>query len=503
MVDVATPPASFPITGTRPRNIWDELDLLYLLNGTGIPERAALLNQLFNPVEAIGQSMQSSQEMFAPDRTGWERTASLGNMLSGVAGAVAPTVAAAKLGTPAANALTESLAGLPDTNMGRAAQQFYYDESGALRLMGGGMSDPTKTGWTFRDVRKPKLSTDDEARVQRMFDRVAWQEAELPIGRMIATQPNVNADFAETLSSQDLLPTVVQKGNELFVRDGHHRLVKAAESGNTKAKVALINLDQRTEAPLLDYVAPKPFNADDDALLAELMGSPPDPATERAQSILDMLKSGQGAKVTNEMLDLGDPVQNARLNEYLYRNYDLPMGEASRMARAREMGFDTGTPLFHGTESDFQSMRPSGKGAQGRGVYTTHSPSAAADYAGKWGGDASVLPLTARGQYTPNSMQDPYFRINEGDAGIEMDYGSRVDRVVQNPANIRSRFARFDPRLSHLSNLSAGLAGVGIGGAAIMPQDAQAGVANRNALSYNSNQSLEDMVLQNFQGGRR
>lgn len=42
-----------------------------------------------------------------------------------------------------------------------------------------------------------------------------------------------------------------------------------------------------------------------------------------------------------------------------------------------------------------------------------------------------------------------------------------------------------------------------LNGAALAPQDAQAGVANGNALSYDANQSLEDMVLQNFQGGRR
>jgi len=144
---------------------------------------------------------------------------------------------------------------------------------GAAKLMGGGTADATKTGWTFRDMRKPDLSREDNKRIQSMFDRTAWQEVELPIGRMIATQPTVNADFAETLTSQDRLPTVVQKGNELFVRDGHHRLVKASEAGSTKAKVALINLDPRTEAPLLDYTKPAPWTPEDDALLAELLGS--------------------------------------------------------------------------------------------------------------------------------------------------------------------------------------------------------------------------------------
>jgi hypothetical protein len=151
------------------------------------------------------------------------------------------------------------------------ARGFLADETGAVRLMGGGTADPTITGWTFRDMRKPDLSREDNKRLQSMFDRTAWQEVELPISRMIATQPTVNADFAVTRSSEGRLPTVVQKNNELFVRDGHHRLVKAAEAGNTKARVALLNLDPRTETPLLDYRKPPPWTAADDALLAELM----------------------------------------------------------------------------------------------------------------------------------------------------------------------------------------------------------------------------------------
>ena len=31
----------------------------------------------------------------------------------------------------------------------------------------------------------------------------------------------------------------------------------------------------------------------------------------------------------------------------------LPMDEASRMARAKEMGFDTDNPVYHGTMKDF------------------------------------------------------------------------------------------------------------------------------------------------------
>lgn len=102
------------------------------------------------------------------------------------------------------------------------------------------------------------------------------------------------------------------------------------------------------------------------------------PGQTQAQEVLDLLKDGRGADVTDAMLAAAD-------DQYLFNNYDLPMDEASRVARAREMGFDT--KAYHGTPSVFSEF---------------------------------------------------------------------------DPTNIRSQFARFDPRLKHLSNLSAGIAGAGM-----------------------------------------
>jgi hypothetical protein len=42
--------------------------------------------------------------------------------------------------------------------------------------------------------------------------------------------------------------------------------------------------------------------------------------------------------------------------------FDLPTDEASRMARAREMGFDVDTPLYHGTLNDIQRFDSEGEG---------------------------------------------------------------------------------------------------------------------------------------------
>ena len=84
---------------------------------TGFPEIDRMIvalgnvNQMFNPVEAIGDSMDASKRMLAPETEGWDRVAALGEMLSGVGGVVAPVATAARAGTPAAAALMESLLG--------------------------------------------------------------------------------------------------------------------------------------------------------------------------------------------------------------------------------------------------------------------------------------------------------------------------------------------------------------------------------------------------------
>lgn len=84
---------------------------------SGIPELGRMvdtlgnLNLMFNPVESVAQSMAASQRMAAPNTSGWDRVAALGDMLSGVAGVAAPAAVASRAGTPAAVALMEGLLG--------------------------------------------------------------------------------------------------------------------------------------------------------------------------------------------------------------------------------------------------------------------------------------------------------------------------------------------------------------------------------------------------------
>jgi hypothetical protein len=58
----------------------------------------------------------------------------------------------------------------------------------------------------------------------------------------------------------------------------------------------------------------------------------------------------------------------------------LDMSQAGRMARAKEMGFDTDTVLYHGTDKEIASFRPSERGAFGPGVYLSDQSGVASRY---------------------------------------------------------------------------------------------------------------------------
>ena len=248
------------------------------------------------------------------------------------------------------------------------------------------------------------------------------------------------------------------------------------------------------------------------------------PAQEQAQDVLDLLSAGRADEVTDDMLAKADDL-------YLFENYDLPMDEASRMARAEEMGLGGGG-WFRGSRGDVDVFRenpegrvfstfgdPEGYPVSRAGTFFSDSSAFANDYSATFGtGYSAYHPDGAVvGEYAiPRRVQDlphPYdikdWAEDVGDAdaydemrwangGWEMlddEQGQAVKRyaaaqprpvdayefyeaqpsifddaienegqtaVVFNPTNIRSRFARFDPRLKHLSNLSAAAAGIGL-----------------------------------------
>jgi len=130
--------------------------------------------------------------------------------------------------------------------------------------------DPTQTGFIFKDV-KPIGPLLNKFENKRLSSGMAQPEVTtLPIRSMYASQANVNPDFSTTESSSGSLPLVIKKNGELFVSDGHHRLTKLASEGEQNARVRLIDFDEPTDTPLLNYNPNQ--STEDDALLEQLFG---------------------------------------------------------------------------------------------------------------------------------------------------------------------------------------------------------------------------------------
>jgi hypothetical protein len=169
----------------------------------------------------------------------------------------------------------------------------------------------------------------------------------------------------------------------------------------------------------------------------------------------------------------------------------MPMDTPSRMARADERLPGEG---YHGTDQVVAEFDPARFGQKdpgwyGRGVTTDTDPEVAAGYANYDEAEIgqNIIPVRIAGKHMnwPEG-QLPFGNANDARSGTrdisslgydgtqmrnDRDlYGDAPDwqteRVTFDPSNIRSKFARFDPRLSHLRNLSAGVAGAGAVGIA-------------------------------------
>jgi len=221
---------------------------------------------------------------------------------------------------------------------------------------------------------------------------------------------------------------------------------------------------------------------------------PLNPAEQMAKDVLDMRAAGRAGEVTEEMRAAADP-------QYMYFNTPLPMDEASRMARGENFPQD----VYHSTGATFSEFIPSAVGRHGKGVYTgknrldVESFLPRDDYTKSFDPGAQTLPLRIpedsafasemkwqdalpdRWEYgDPKDVQDAIEGYATGaDVLSEAGYKGVVQpatdwdgRVIFNPANIRSRFALFDPEFKHLRNLSAGVGGMGLLGMSY-PQEEQ------------------------------
>lgn len=179
----------------------------------------------------------------------------------------------------------------------------------------------------------------------------------------------------------------------------------------------------------------------------------------------------------------------------------LPMDEASRMTRARDQGFRTGMPLYHGSAAEIPAFDPSKRGdmtqafSAREGFFLTSGPESASVYASaaaeRTGGAPVVYPVVHRAsnpvrlnvhggeseaqvaETLRHAFDDSGYdgvMISGPQALLRDDYSI----VVKDPANIRSRFARFDPALADSPNLLASIAAwpfMGLGAASLLDED--------------------------------
>ena len=268
------------------------------------------------------------------------------------------------------------------------------------------------------------------------------------------------------------------------------------------------------------------------SLLGNVRLKPKGDVLSPAREVADLLASGRSDEVTDEMLGKLTPNDNMELFE-LYQSgatgMDLPMDEASRMARLSEQEY--AGDYYSGSNAAFSSFNESDKG-----IFASSSPSVADSYVDKAESifsDATptIYPLVVRGgadfpvidaknnffTHIPSKelpdelevLRDSFDRNLSTDEVAEylaerkfnnqgnlisrppgvifqdlVDPGSRrfkkyegetdamtQERIddaarksdvinVSDPSRARSKFARFDPRLSHLKNLSAALVSV-------------------------------------------
>lgn len=229
---------------------------------------------------------------------------------------------------------------------------------------------------------------------------------------------------------------------------------------------------------------------------AQTLPAPRNEAEAMARDILDLRAAGRASEVTDDMMAKADP-------QYMFNNTPLPMDVASRMARAEEMGADPLAGFYHGTAeggfvdtTDITAFDPARVGdrwnADDRGFSITSSVRDANYYARPsdpgYGPDGArndnlrggaVYPLEDLSQkpYYIKPMDqyqgtigawddraaDTYEKMDAAGADSARIYSDGVEmRVVMDPTNLRSRFARFDPEFRHLRNLSAGIGGLGL-----------------------------------------
>ena len=191
--------------------------------------------------------------------------------------------------------------------------------------------------------------------------------------------------------------------------------------------------------------------------ILDLLSGKDDAAEQMSKYILAKRAAGQADQITDEMMALADP-------DYLAKNTPLDMSTEARMQRARDMGFDTDTMLYHGAHDEIPSSyqrsdikafddRPSLvpiSGSDGT-VFMTDNPAVAASYAkvGNQTPNNQIYPLLVKKDVNDPMIDvggTPYFGIPytaQGKTGenIKEIFGPNV---MKNDYNLEDNSAAID-----------------------------------------------------------
>lgn len=211
----------------------------------------------------------------------------------------------------------------------------------------------------------------------------------------------------------------------------------------------------------------------------------------------------------------------------------LPMDTASRMQRAEAMGFDPQI-FYHGTNRNVLNFDRGLSRSEGDAIFASDEPSIAKGYARKEG--ANLMPLLIKSDFVESGKPFPtnFLEMPEDQRFAFFDqvdrFNDRIDRsdyveraianaggkdvvirnledpayydpvfrrpsdiaAIVNPQNIRSYLsAAFDPEYKGSNILGSGLLGATALGAAMAPEEAEAGVVDDLARAVGGGANLE------------
>jgi hypothetical protein len=410
-----------------------------LLNVGGIGQRLGLLNQIFNPVEAIGQSMNAGERMMSPNMGVMDRLAALGDMLSGVAGVTGPAVVAGRAGAPAAAAVMEGLLGGSPNDIAR----FAADETGSLTSMGIGLPTPRNEAEAMaRDIL--------QLRAEGRADEV--------------TEPMMLAADPQYMYMNTPLPM-----------DYASRMARAEAMGKTADAYHATSND-------FSYFIPSEFRG------ASFFGPTPEGAQRGASaSANEGLGSGSNSTIpvkidTSRVEGIGSysrADQNAfrsKLEDRIYSEEEVDALMASDEAPLRG-----NWSYFFDDLTDYEALRkfrdenpdapiPEGIIAYRPKKQLSYGPSLSS---------VNARDISGRqfAHYSEGMSERPISEYvkSQGNTGFSMLDESGLALGITDPTTVRSRFARFDPAFANLRNLNAALAaaGVPLGLLAMRPEEEQ------------------------------